>query len=301
MDRIDVMELVRAFQVGGMSRRDFVARATVAVGAAEAAQLLLTAERFARADLPPVVAEAAAATSTPAPTTIVTPADGLQIGQAQYPDVDGKPLTGYLGYPVGASRSPAVIVIQEWWGVDEHIQDVVRRFGQQGYAALAPDLYHGVVVTEPDEARKMVMQLDMAAAVREIRQAVAFLKQQAYAGSKIGIVGFCMGGGLVLQTARQESALSAAIAFYGSPLNDATAAEVKAPLLGLYGSQDQSIPVERVKAMDAALTKAGIEHEIHIYNAPHAFFNDTRPSGYNREAAVDAWAHVLEWFRRHLT
>ena len=109
-----------------------------------------------------------------------------------------------------------------------------------------------------------------------------------------------MGGGLVLQTIRQESALSAAVAFYGSPLNDAAAAEVKAPLLGLYGSRDQGNPVERVQAMDAALTKAGVEHEIHIYDAPHAFFNDTRPSGYNREAAVDAWSRVLEWFHQHL-
>ena len=165
MDRIYVMELVRAFQVGGMSRRDFLGQATLAVGAVAAAQLVSTAEQFARPDLPPVVAAASAASPTPA-TTIVTPADGLQIEQAQYPDADGEPLTGYLARPTGVTRAPAVIVIQEWWGLDEHIKDVVRRFAQQGYVGLAPDLYHGVVTTEPDEARKMVMQLDMAAAIR---------------------------------------------------------------------------------------------------------------------------------------
>lgn len=297
MDRIYIMELVRAVQTGDLSQRAFLAKATPAVGAVASAQLLETAVRYARPDLPPVVAGTAMATPTP---IVVTPETGLSIERAQYPDIDGKPLTGYLARPAGTTRSPGVIVIQEWWGLEEHIKDVVRRFARHGYVGLAPDLYHGVVVTEPDEARKKVMELDMAQAVREIRQAIAFLKQQAYIGPRVGIVGFCMGGRLVLHTLRVEDGLGAGVAFYGSPLADADAAQVKAPLLGLYGSQDQGIPVERVKAMDAALTAAGIEHEIHIYDAPHAFFNDSRPSGYNRAAAIDAWARTLEWFRRYL-
>jgi len=296
MDRIYVMALVRALQTGGLSRGEFLAKATLVVGAKASTQFLEAAVRYARPDLPPVIAEAAAATT---PTSaVVTPETGLNIELTQYQDVDGKPLTGYLARPAGATRSAGVIVIQEWWGLEEHIKDVVRRFARQGYVGLAPDLCHGVVVTEPDEARKRVMDLDMAQAVHEIRQALAFLKQQAYVGPKVGIVGFCMGGRLDLQTARMEDGLG--VAFYVSPLVDADTAQLKAPLLGLYGSQDQSIPVERVKATNAALTAAGIDHEIHIYDAPHAFFKDSQPSGYNRAAAVDAWARTLEWFRRHL-
>jgi carboxymethylenebutenolidase len=208
---------------------------------------------------------------------------------------------GYLARSDEAEARPAVIVIQEWWGLNEHIKEVARRFAGEGFVALAPDLYHGEVVSEPDEARKLVMALDMEEAVGEIRQAIDFLQQQEYvAGPKVGVVGFCMGGGLSLQTARAEEDLAAAIAFYGTPLNAEQAKEVKAPILGLYGSKDGGIPVDNVKAMQSALDEAGIENTIQIYEgAEHAFFNDTRRS-YNKEAAEDAWQRTLAWFRERL-
>ena len=187
--------------------------------------------------------------------------------------------------------------------MDDHIKDVTRRFAEQGYVALAPDLYHGVVATEPDEARKLVMALDMAAAVGEIQQAISYLLEQAAVGSeKAGIVGFCMGGRLTLMTALADDNLGAAIAFYGSPLEPAQVGELKAPLLGLYGSADSGIPVDGVNAMATALEEDGIEHEIQIYDgAQHAFFNDTRANSYNAEAAADAWARALAWFGQHLS
>ena len=207
---------------------------------------------------------------------------------------------GYLARP-RSGQGPAVVVIQEWWGLNEHIEDVTRRLGNEGFVALAPDLYHGVVVSEPDEARKMVMDLDMEEAVREIRHAIDFLLAQEYvAGPAVGIVGFCMGGRLVLQTARVEEHLGAAVAFYGSPLEPAAARKVKAPLLGLYGAEDGGISEASIRAMEGALDEAGSENEIQIYQgAGHAFFNDTAASS-RREAAVDAWQRTLGWLRGHL-
>lgn len=301
MDRVYVMQLVRSFQCGQITRREFLARAAAAVGSMAAATTLLAAcgpsVQTGTATPPPVVDEAATAAGPAADVAV----EGLVTEQVSYPDADGETLTGYLARPEGAAALPAVVVIQEWWGLNEHIQDVTRRFAQEGFVALAPDLYHGVVVTEPDEARKQVMELDMMEAVQEIRQAIAFLQQQEFVtGQQVGIVGFCMGGGLALNTARVEENLGAAVAFYGRPLSPEDASAVQAPVLGLYGAQDQGIPVAEVQQMEAALDAAGITNEFQIYEgADHAFFNDTRES-YNAEAAADAWQRTLAWFREYL-
>jgi carboxymethylenebutenolidase len=214
---------------------------------------------------------------------------------------DGQRLMGYLARPRDAGPRPAVVVIQEWWGVNAHIEDVTERLARQGYVALAPDLYHGVTVSEPDEARKMVMQLHMDDAVCEIQRAIDYMMEQEYvAGPKVGIIGFCMGGRLVLETARAEDKLGAAVVFYGRPLAPDEAGQVRAPVLGLYGAEDHGIPPESIRAMDQALEKAGIPHEIHIYeSAGHAFFNDTRPA-HNQHAADDAWLRALTWFGKYL-
>jgi carboxymethylenebutenolidase len=300
MDRIHVMQLVRSFQVGEISRRAFLARATAALGSAAAASMLLAAcQPIGPAAPPPVLQE-----TQPDPTEeAATAPEGLVTETVEYPDVDDGALTGYLARPESGEPAPAVIVIQEWWGVDPHIQDVTQRFAKEGYVALAPDLYHGQVTTEPDEARKLVMALDMEAAVREIQQAISYLLEQEYvAGDKVGIVGFCVGGGLSLMTGLNDDRIGAVVAFYGSPLTPEQAATVKAPVLGLYGADDGGIPVDSVSVMDEALTAAGIEHQIHIYEgAAHSFFNDTRASSYNAEAAADAWQQTLDWFSTHLS
>jgi carboxymethylenebutenolidase len=296
MDRIQVMELVRSFQVGEMSRRDFLKRSGVAVGSLTAANALLAAcAQFPNAAAPPVVDE-----SQPTAVPGLNTEGSLTAGIVEYPATDGETLMGYLAYQTGGEAKPAVVVIQEWWGLNDHIKDVANRFANEGFVALAPDLYHGVVATEPDEARKLVMELDTPAAVQEIQQAIAFLQAQDFVGSdKVGIVGFCMGGGLVLQTALQEDDLSGGVVFYGSPLSAEEAKQVKAPILTLIGTEDR-IPVSGVEAMHASFDAAGIENEFHVYEgAQHAFFNDTRAS-YHEEAAADAWSRTLAWFRDHV-
>ena len=299
LNRIYAMELVRSFQVGELSRRDFLRKATVALGSAAAATALLAACQPVQDVPPPVVKEEAGGEGEGSGMAVAS-AVGLITGMANYLHRDGGDLMGYLARPEGDEPAPALIVLQEWWGLNDHIMDVANRFAHEGFVALAPDLYHGVVTSEPDEARKLIMELDMPNAVAEIQQAIAHLQEQPFVASeKVGITGFCMGGGLVLQVALVEENLSAAIPWYGRPLSPEDAAKVKAPVLGLYGAEDGGIPVAAVKAMEEAMTAAGIENEFVIYEgAPHAFFNDTRPS-YNEAAAADAWPRALAWLRAH--
>lgn len=311
MDRVYVMELVRAFQCGGITRRQFLDRTTKAIGSVAAANVLLAAcVPLPEESPPPVVVSPTGAVprgDVGSGATTATPQGDLGdivTESVKYEDAAGETLMGYLARPGDEEPAPAVVVIQEWWGLNDHIRDVARRFASAGFVALAPDLYHGVTVSEPDEARKLVMELDMREAVREIRQAIDFLQSQSYVAgqqsAKVGIVGYCMGGGLVLQTARVEEDLGAAVAYYGSPLTPSAAQEVQAPVLGLYGAEDTGISVEAVRKMEAALDEAGITNEFHIYEgAGHAFFNDTR-SSYDSEAAADAWPRTLEWFRTYL-
>lgn len=294
MDRIYLMELVRSFQLGQLNRRTFLARATKALGSAASAGLLLSACQHSKEDNPPPVVESPQRDDTQ--TAVVA---GLVTSMVDYPGAGDAELMGYLARPEGEATRPGVVVVQEWWGLDEHIKDLARRFAQAGYAALAPDLYHGAVTSEPDEARKLAMALDRDAAVGEIRSAADFLRAQG-ARPKIGVVGFCMGGWLVLQTALDEPQLGAAVAFYGRPLTPEEAARAQAPVMGNYGALDAGIPVERVTAMAEALSAAGVANDMKVYEgAPHAFFNDTRPS-YHAEAAQDAWARTLAWFERYL-
>ncbi|MCB0160237.1 MAG: dienelactone hydrolase family protein [Caldilineaceae bacterium] len=304
MDRIYVMQLVRSFQVGEISRRTFLRRTTAALGSVAAANVLLAACSPvldpSMMTPNPVVDEEATA-NQPAVGEMTT-SDGVVSGMVAYPDPDGEELTGHLAYPEGDGAHPGIIVIQEWWGLNDHIKDVADRFAAAGYVALAPDLYKGQVATEPDEARKLVMELDMAEAVNEIQAAMDYLlAQENVAGDKAGIVGFCMGGRLVLMTGLASDDVGAAVAYYGSPLTPEEAANFKAPLMGHYGTADQGIPVEGVETMGQAMTDAGIENEIYIYDgAQHAFFNDTRASSYDADAAAASWERTLGWFADRL-
>lgn len=297
MDRTHVMELVRSYQVGEMSRRDFLVRASVALGSVTLANTVLAACLPVTGPTAPVVVA-----TLPPPTAVpqeVTP--GVLAQMVSYPDGQGGTLTGYLARPAGEGPWPAVIVIQEWWGLNEHIQDVTRRLAAEGFVALAPDLYHGQVVSEPNEARKLVMQLDIDTAVSEIQRGVDdLLSRPQVTGETVGVTGFCMGGGLTLMTALAEPRIGAAVPWYGQTLTATQAARVKAPVQGHYGSRDGGIPVAAVRVMGEALTAAGVPNEMHVYEgAQHAFFNDTRPS-YNPEAAQLAWTRMVGWFRKYL-
>ncbi|MBK8539382.1 MAG: dienelactone hydrolase family protein [Ardenticatenia bacterium] len=309
MDRIHVMQLVRSFQVGEISRRTFLSRATAALGSAATANWLLAGCSSSPATNPPPVLEPAAASTTPPEPTVVQSisagAAGLVTGAVvTYGQSGDQAFSGYLALPEASGLLPGVILIQEWWGLDGHIKAVANRLAGEGFAVLAPDLYHGAVATEPDEARKLVMALDQAAALQEILQAGDFLlnlKDQVR-GPAVGITGFCMGGGLALQAAASgDPRVGAVAAWYGKPLDAAGAAAVTCPVLGFYGGLDTGIPVADVTAMEDALKAAGATVEVHVYpEAGHAFFNDSRAGGYNEAAAKDAWPRLVAWFGEHL-
>lgn len=296
MNRVQSQELVYAFQTGGISRREFLARATVGFGSLAAANSLLAACAPVAGSPPPPVVDATQPPSSPG----LASEDGLSAGVVAYAEAGGEQLTGYLAVEEDGGRKPAVIVIQEWWGLNDHIKEVARRFAEAGFVALAPDLYHGVATTEPNEARKLAMALDSAAAVSEIQQAMTWLRAQDGSNGKVGVVGFCMGGGLVLQTAANAPTVDAAVVFYGSALSSSDAGRVRAPVLSLLGSADR-IPADGYRAMHAVFDATGVPNEFHLYEgAQHAFFNDTRASSYAPEVAADAWDRTLGWFRRHL-
>jgi carboxymethylenebutenolidase len=215
---------------------------------------------------------------------------------------NGEEVPGYLSVP-GSTPAPGVVVIQEFWGLEPHIKDVADRFAAAGYVALAPDLYHGVVVDEPDEARKLMMELDHPRAISEIESAGNYLlSRDDVNGNGVGLIGFCMGGGLVLKVASQTDVASAAVVFYGrnpDPIEDV--AKIDCPLLGIYGENDQGIPPSEVERLREALNAAGkTDFDLHIYlGAAHAFFNDQRQA-HDPEASKDAWQKVMTLFEKHL-
>ncbi len=294
MDRIELMELVQEYQIGRISRRDFLVNATATLGSIAAANSLLAACVASPVEAPPPVVD------TSQPTAIagtVTDA-GYTKGIVKYP-AQGEQLMGYISFATAGDARPAVIVLQEWWGLNDHIKAVTDRFAEAGYVALAPDLYHGVVTTEPDEARKQAMALGMRDAVGEIQQAVNYLKGLDNMSGGIGIIGFCMGGGLVYQSVANIVDLSAGAGFYGSPLNPTEAAQVIIPTASFLGSAD-GISVSSVQAMHDVFDENGIDNAFHVYEgAQHAFFNDTRPS-YDADAAQDSWEKTLAWFEQYL-
>lgn len=295
IEHLELQELVRERQVEQIAPEAFLARATAVLNnPTEAAALLAAAAPRAGHTPPPV--RAAAATAVPGLRT----EEGLQTGFIAYPGPTDEDLLAYwAAAPDGEARG-AVIVIQEWWGVNEHIKDVTRRFAAEGYLALAPDLYHGVVTTEPDEARKEAMALGMRDAVGEIVAAVDYVRGHEMNNGRVALVGFCMGGGLVLNTAVQDDKVSAVGVFYGRPLAPDDAAAVTAPAISFLGSED-GIPADSYERMHAAFDAAGTRNEFHLYpGAQHAFFNDTR-AAYDAAAAADAWQRVQAWFAAYLS
>jgi carboxymethylenebutenolidase len=292
------MELVRSFQAGLIDRRTFISKATKAVGSVAAVGMLVTACQHSKEDNPdPVIDEA----STNAPPAEPLAVAGLITTMVEFSGKEDVTESGYLARPEGDGPFPGVIVVQEWWGLNDHIKDLANRFAEEGFVALAPDLYRGVVATEPDAARSLVLELDLDSAIGQIQSSIDYLLSQDFAdGDSVGTVGFCMGGRLVLRAATETSSIGATVAFYGTPLTANEVSSVTAPVMGNYGSRDGGIPASSVNAMRDALTAASIDNDIKIYDgAQHAFFNDTRPS-YHEEASKDAWTRTLEWFRKYV-
>jgi carboxymethylenebutenolidase len=218
---------------------------------------------------------------------------------------NGHTCSGYLAVPASGS-GPGVVVIQEYWGLVPHIRDVCDRFAAEGFTALAPDLYHGEIATEPDEAAKRMMAMRMDQAARDLRGAVQFLLGDSRAtGDRVGVVGFCMGGGLALYLASISPEVAACVVYYGLipwPDADPKLENIRAAVLGHFAENDDWANQEVVAALEQRLRAAGIKVEFSWYpGTTHAFFNDSRPEVHNPEAARQSGERTFAFLRQHLT
>jgi len=245
--------------------------------------------------------------------TIVTDSAGLRAGEVKIPTSDGE-IPAYRAMPSQGRSFPVVLVVQEIFGVHEHIKDVCRRFARLGYLAVAPELYarQGDVskLSDIDEVRKVVVKVSDAQVMADLDAAVAWITASGDGNiEKLGITGFCWGGRIVWLYAEHSTQLKAGVAWYGRLVGKPSdlqpkhpidvAASLKAPVLGLYGGSDQGIPLETVEQMRTVLKAANSPSRIIVYpDTPHGFHADYRPS-YRKEQAEDGWNRLQAWFKQH--
>ena len=201
--------------------------------------------------------------------------------------------SGVLVTPDGAGKPPGVVVIQEWWGVNDQIKSVAERYAAAGFAAIVPDLYHGKLARDAEEAGALMKALDFGKAVQEIAGAVAFLQQRGSA--KVAVTGYCLGGALSFATAVNVRGLAAVVPFYGLP-GDLDWTKVDAPVQAHFATHDDWATVAGAEKIKAGVK---VPMELHVYDAQHAFCNERRPDVYNAEAAKQAWDRALSFVRSH--
>jgi carboxymethylenebutenolidase len=221
--------------------------------------------------------------------------------EVEFP-ANGATAKGYLAEPDG--EGPGVVVLQEWWGVDDHIRDVCDRFASEGFVALAPDLFHGETTDQPDEAQQKMMAMNMDEAEKEMRGAVQFVAQHEKCNGNVGSVGFCLGGGLSMWAAATNADIGAAVTFYYvMPHGKPDFSNIQAPVLGHFGTGDDFVSVEDAKALEEEIRAGGNEVTFEFYEgAGHAFFNDTDRLGtHDPEHARNAWQRTIDFFKRHLS
>ena len=219
---------------------------------------------------------------------------------------DGQTVSGYLAEPAQGAGGPAVVVIQEWWGLNAQIRGVADRLASAGFQALVPDLYRGKSTVEAEEASHLMTALNFGdAASQDVRGAVQFLKTRA---SKVGVTGFCMGGALTLLALTMAPEVDAGVVWYGCPpLDYIDASKIKVPVQGHWATQDDVFKIETVDALEAKLKAAGVGFEFHRYLAYHGFANETAHgpgrigvTQYDAVWAQQAWDRTLRFFGRNL-
>ncbi len=213
-------------------------------------------------------------------------------------------VSGYLARPTGDGPWPVIIVIQEWWGLDDQTKSIADRFAALGYLAFAPDLYHGELAKLGDgQTASALVGKYGADAPAELERAFDAIKNHPDCNGRLGSVGFCFGGRMSLALALRRP-LNAVCTFYGGGMQNLfdELGALHAPVLGLFGDQDKSIPAGTVAEFERLLEKVGVEHEVIVYpNSGHAFFRDSDPTVYRPEAAQDAWKRATEFFAKHLS
>ena len=226
-----------------------------------------------------------------------------------YKRPDGKSVNGYLAEPDirgnAAAKAPGMVVIQEWWGLNDQIRGVADKLAKAGYRALVPDLYRGKTAVDAKEANHLMTGLNFGdAAGQDIRGAVQYMKQSS---AKVGVTGFCMGGALTVLSAVNVPEMDAGVIWYGyPPLEYVDASKIKAPLLGHWATQDQAFAISGVDALEKKLREANVKFEFHRYNCKHAFANETADQKkldmlkYDPKAAEQAWQRTMDFLAKQL-
>lgn len=212
-------------------------------------------------------------------------------------------LSGYLAVPA-SGRGPGLVVVQEWWGLVDHIRDVCDRLAREGFTALAPDLYRGDSTADPGEAGRMMLELEIPRARSDLDAAVsALLNHSAVDGSRVGCIGFCMGGQLALAAGARNPRIAAIVDCYGvHPEVRVDFEGMKAAVLGVFAENDEFIPAERVRQLEEEIRAAGGRASCRVFvGAQHAFLNDSRPDVYDAATAAEAWNDILPFLRAELS
>jgi carboxymethylenebutenolidase len=212
-------------------------------------------------------------------------------------------VNSYLVLPEGSGKHPAILVIHEWWGLNDWVKEQAQHFAQQGYVALAVDLYRGQVAATPDDAHILMRGLPDDRGLRDLQAAFTYLSSRPdVETNKIGAIGWCMGGGWAIKLAEDQQKLAAFVVNYGSlPTDPAIVARIQAPMLGNFGAEDKGIPPEAVNAFEAKMKAAGKSADIKIYQgAGHAFQNPSNAEGYRKDATEDADKRIDAFFRKQL-
>lgn len=207
--------------------------------------------------------------------------------------------TAYVALPDNTDDAKAVLVIQEYWGLNDHIKDITNRYADEGFIAIAPDLYRGKLTKDKDEAAKFMQELTMDDGLNIIERAIDKAREQ-YKINHFGITGYCMGGTYALRAACEVQGLSAAAAFYGDIPEEEVLAKLKIPVVFISGTKDAWINPEKVAKLEEIADKHMLPIDSVKYEADHAFFNNTRPEVYDEAAATDAWAKVIGFFNDNL-
>lgn len=220
---------------------------------------------------------------------------------------DGGKLKGYLVEPANGGAAPGLVVIQEWWGLNDQIKGVAQRLAAAGYRVLVPDLYRGKLALEANEAEHLMNGLDFAdAAGQDVRAAVQHLKTGG--SDKVGVTGFCMGGALTVLSLMLVPELDAGVIWYGyPPLEFVDAGKIKAPVMAHWASEDEVFPIDGADTLGGRFTEAGVSHTFYKYRAKHAFANENADASklsftqYDRQAADIAWERTQAFFQKHLS
>ncbi len=223
---------------------------------------------------------------------------------AYYPSGEAG-VDGLISRPTASRKWPAILVIHEWWGLEDHFRAMCRSFSKKGYVALAPDLYHGKLVTDDDEATaaRMKTSLDLDRAVQEILDGVTYLKNLPFVNpDRIGIVGFCMGGGLALLSLCRTKEFAAGVIYFQSLFPDPSElANISCPIIGHYGEEETVTPKSEVEEFERVLKENNKSYELYFYkNAGHAFVNETHSVYYRKEAAEATWPRTFEFLKKYL-